>query len=348
MEAPESIYKLRFCAAIRSLCDGLRAKGRHVIVAGDYNIAHTAIDLARPDQNVGNPGYLPEERAWMDTFLAAGYIDTFRHLCPEPGHYSWWTYRVPQGESEQCGMASGLPLHGSGALARLGSGRYPVRRDRLGSLPRFRSSSIFEGFWLPAPAHISGIRRKPMRIRYNAPVTLTFTFISAIVLILSITIMPSLTAQWFSTPAPFRTNVFADYIKLFTYIFGHASVQHYMGNFTMILLLGPILELAYGSGFVLLSIVITAATTGLLNVLIFPNTVLLGASGIVFMMIILSSITNYNKGEIPLTFILVMIVYLGGQVWDALAKQDNISQFAHIAGGLVGSFMGFFRSRSKA
>lgn len=187
-----------------------------------------------------------------------------------------------------------------------------------------------------------------MRIRYNAPVTLTFTFISAIVLILSITIMPSLTAQWFSTPAPFRTNVFADYIKLFTYIFGHASVQHYMGNFTMILLLGPILELAYGSGFVLLSIVITAATTGLLNVLIFPNTVLLGASGIVFMMIILSSITNYNKGEIPLTFILVMIVYLGGQVWDALAKQDNISQFAHIAGGLVGSFMGFFRSRSKA
>ena len=186
-----------------------------------------------------------------------------------------------------------------------------------------------------------------MRIRYNAPVTLTFTFISAIVLILSITIMPSLTATWFSTPAPFRTNVFADYIKLFTYIFGHASVQHYMGNFTMILLLGPILEMAYGSGFVLLSIAITAATTGLLNILIFPNTVLLGASGIVFMMIILSSITNYNKGEIPLTFILVMIVYLGGQVWDALAKQDNVSQFAHIAGGLVGSFMGFFRSRSK-
>lgn len=186
-----------------------------------------------------------------------------------------------------------------------------------------------------------------MKIRYNAPVTLTFTFISAVVLILSITIMPSLTAMWFSTPAPFRTNVFTDYLKLFTYIFGHASVQHYMGNFTMILLLGPILELAYGSGFVLLSIAVTAASTGLLNVLLFPNTVLLGASGIVFMMIILSSITNYNKGEIPLTFILVMIVYLGGQVWDALAKQDNISQFAHIAGGLVGSFMGFFRSRSK-
>ena len=187
-----------------------------------------------------------------------------------------------------------------------------------------------------------------MKIRYNAPVTLTFTFVSAVVLILSITVMPSLTALWFSTPSPFRTNVLGDYLKLFSYIFGSASVQHYMGNFTMILLLGPILEMAYGSGFVLLSVVITAAVTGLMNVLLFPGTVLLGASGIVFMMIILASITNFNKGEIPLTFILVMIVYLGGQVWDALAKQDNISQFAHIVGGLVGSGLGFFRARPRA
>jgi membrane associated rhomboid family serine protease len=187
-----------------------------------------------------------------------------------------------------------------------------------------------------------------MKIRYNAPVTLTFAFASALVLILSITIMPSLTALWFSTPAPFRANVFQDYIKLFTYIFGHASVQHYMANFTMILLLGPLLEAAYGSGFLLLSIAVTAAITGLMNVLLFPGTVLLGASGIVFMMIILSSITNYKKGEIPLSFILVMIVYLGGQIWDALAKQDNISQFAHIVGGLAGSIMGFFRGRPRA
>jgi membrane associated rhomboid family serine protease len=186
-----------------------------------------------------------------------------------------------------------------------------------------------------------------LKIRYNAPVTLTFTFLAAVVLILTSTILPGLTTQWFSTPAPFRTNVFGDYVKLFSYIFGHASIQHYMGNFTMILLLGPILEMAYGSGFLFLSILITAATTGLLNVLLFPNTVLLGASGIVFMMIILASITNFNKGEIPLTFILVMIVYVGGQVWDALAKQDNISQFAHIAGGLVGSLLGFFRTRTK-
>jgi membrane associated rhomboid family serine protease len=187
-----------------------------------------------------------------------------------------------------------------------------------------------------------------MKLRYNAPVTLSFTFLSAIVLLLTSTLLPNLTAQWFSTPAPFRSNHFGDYVKLITYIFGHANVTHYMGNFTMILILGPILEAAYGSGFLLLSIFITAATTGLLNVLFFPGTMLLGASGIVFMMIILASITNFNKGEIPLTFILVMVVYLGGQVWDALAKQDNISQFAHIAGGIAGSFLGFFRARQKS
>ena len=186
-----------------------------------------------------------------------------------------------------------------------------------------------------------------MKLRYNAPVTLTFTFASALVLLLTGTLLPNLTSQWFSTPAPFRSNQAGDYLKLITYIFGHASVAHYMGNFTMILILGPILEAAYGSGFILLSILLTALTTGLLNVIFFPGTMLLGASGIVFMMIILASITNFSKGEITLTFILVMIVYLGGQVWDALAKQDNVSQFAHIAGGVVGSFIGFFRVQPK-
>ena len=96
-------YKLRFCDAMLAFCDGLRAKGRHVVVAGDYNIAHRPIDLARPEQNEGNAGYLPEERAWMDAFTGAGYIDTFRHLCPEPKHYSWWTYRVPTARANNIG-----------------------------------------------------------------------------------------------------------------------------------------------------------------------------------------------------------------------------------------------------
>lgn len=184
-----------------------------------------------------------------------------------------------------------------------------------------------------------------MRIRYNAPVTLTFTLLAAVVLILSQTIAPNIILSFFSTPAPFRTNVFIDYIKLFTHVLGHENIQHFISNFTMILLLGPILESVYGSGFLLLSILITALATGLSNALLFPHVVLLGASGVVFMMIMLSSITNFSKGEVPLTFILIMIVYLGGQVWDALTKQDNISQFSHIIGGLVGSALGFYHKK---
>jgi exodeoxyribonuclease-3 len=88
-------YKLDFCAAMLRLCNALVKKGRHILLCGDYNIAHTPIDLARPKENEGNAGYLPEERAWMDKFTKAGYVDTFRHFHPgETGHYSWWSYRT--------------------------------------------------------------------------------------------------------------------------------------------------------------------------------------------------------------------------------------------------------------
>jgi exodeoxyribonuclease-3 len=96
-------YKLGFCDAILSLCDGVVASGRHVVVAGDYNIAHTPIDLANPKSNEGNPGYLPEERAWMTKYLGAGYSDSFRRFNAEPGQYTWWTYRVPGARERNIG-----------------------------------------------------------------------------------------------------------------------------------------------------------------------------------------------------------------------------------------------------
>lgn len=87
-------YKLNFCAAIKRLANELVREGKHVVLCGDYNIAHTEIDLARPKQNEDNPGYLPEERKAMTTFLKAGYVDAFRHFNKEPGHYTWWSYRA--------------------------------------------------------------------------------------------------------------------------------------------------------------------------------------------------------------------------------------------------------------
>jgi exodeoxyribonuclease-3 len=86
-------HKLAFCDAILQRLDAYRQEGRHVILCGDYNIAHRPIDLANPKQNERNAGYLPEERAWMDELEAHGWIDAFRHACDEPGHYTWWSYR---------------------------------------------------------------------------------------------------------------------------------------------------------------------------------------------------------------------------------------------------------------
>jgi exodeoxyribonuclease-3 len=88
-------YKLDFCAAMLERCRNLVETGRSVVLCGDYNIAHKPIDLARPSENEGNAGYLPEERAWMDTFTASGFADTFRHFHPdEPDNYTWWSYRA--------------------------------------------------------------------------------------------------------------------------------------------------------------------------------------------------------------------------------------------------------------
>ena len=88
-------YKLAFCDAILQYCKKLVKQKKHFVLCGDYNIAHTPIDLARPKENEGSAGYLPEERAWMDTFTKAGFVDTFRYFHPgEKEHYSWWSYRM--------------------------------------------------------------------------------------------------------------------------------------------------------------------------------------------------------------------------------------------------------------
>ncbi len=87
-------YKLTFCRSMLRLLNKLRREGNNVALCGDFNIAHTEIDLANPKENRKNAGFLPEERAWMDRLLGHGWIDTFRHFCDEPGHYTWWSQRM--------------------------------------------------------------------------------------------------------------------------------------------------------------------------------------------------------------------------------------------------------------
>ncbi len=86
-------YKLEFYALLLKLCDELMAEGRQVVVTGDFNTAHQEIDLANPKENVKTSGFLPEERAWIDRYLAHGFVDAYRQLYPERVQYTWWTYR---------------------------------------------------------------------------------------------------------------------------------------------------------------------------------------------------------------------------------------------------------------
>ena len=115
-------------------------------------------------------------------------------------------------------------------------------------------------------------------------------------------------------------------------------MAHLMGNLTFILLLGPIIEEKYGGSNLAIMIIITALVTGISNVFFF-NTGLLGASGIVFLFIILASFGNAKQG-IPLTFILVALLFVGKEVMNSM-ESNNISEFAHILGGACGSLFGF-------
>ncbi|HKX12352.1 MAG TPA: exodeoxyribonuclease III [bacterium] len=87
-------YKLRYSDTVMEYAHNLRKKsGKPVIICGDVNTAHREIDLARPKENEMNTGFLPQERAWVDKFIASGFVDIFRERTPDPHHYTWWSYR---------------------------------------------------------------------------------------------------------------------------------------------------------------------------------------------------------------------------------------------------------------
>lgn len=179
------------------------------------------------------------------------------------------------------------------------------------------------------------------RLKYNSPVILTFSLICLVVLFVPFLNPNSSSSQFghlFVVDSHFQD--ISDYLSLFTYIFGHANEEHLMGNLTFILLLGPIVEEKYGGGSLAWMILVTAVVTALLQIFLFPNVGLLGASGIVFMLIILVSFTNVHSGQIPITFILVAVLFIGKELIASM-NADNISQMAHILGGICGGIFGF-------
>src|SRR4249919_886485 len=176
-----------------------------------------------------------------------------------------------------------------------------------------------------------------MKLTFNSPVILGFSLACVAVFVLD-KIMAGQLMPYFTLGAV-DFNRPMSVLTLFTYVLGHANLDHLIGNLTFILLIGPIIEEKYGDLRTLFMMLVTAFATGIINVLFF-NSGLLGASGIVFMFILLGSFTNSKSGEIPITFILIAILFIGKEIIQSLSN-DQVSQFAHIIGGALGSVFGF-------
>lgn len=185
-----------------------------------------------------------------------------------------------------------------------------------------------------------------VRISFNSPAILGFSFLCFTTLILNF-VSGGLTNKLFFSV--YRSSLLSPftYIRLFGHILGHAGWEHFIGNITLILVVGPLLEEKYGSSNMVFVILSTALVTGIVNFIFFPDVQLLGASGVVFALILLSSLTSIKEGSVPLTFILVAIIYIGGQVYDGIFVNDHVSNLTHILGGMVGAGLGYVMNKNK-
>ncbi len=184
------------------------------------------------------------------------------------------------------------------------------------------------------------------KIQYNSPVILSFAGLSLAALILNYITGGASNRVLFSVYRSSLLNPLT-YVRLVTHVLGHSGYQHYINNMLMILVIGPGLEEKYGSIPLLKAIVITAVVSGLVQMIFFPHTAILGASGIVFMLIVMASLSGMQEGMIPLTLILVFVFYIGGEIISGLFTRDNISQMAHIIGGLSGAVLGYALERKR-
>ena len=183
-------------------------------------------------------------------------------------------------------------------------------------------------------------------IEYNAPVTLSFVFLSLAALLLGYLTGGGSTRLLFSVyRAPLLDLL--SYPRFFLHVLGHASFAHFSSNVTLLLVLGPGLEERYGSRVILCAILVTAFISGLAQWLLFPHAALLGASGIVFMMILMASLGGSRGSGIPLTLILVFLIYVGGEIVSGLSSADNVSQLTHVIGGVCGTVLGVGLRRGK-
>lgn len=176
-------------------------------------------------------------------------------------------------------------------------------------------------------------------LQYNSVLILTFFFLSFGTLILKYVTFGKSNKLLFSTYRSSLLNPLT-YVRFFTHILGHSDWKHFSNNFIYILLIGPMIEEKYGTVNLLIMILITAGTTGIINHIVGRKR-LLGASGIVFMLIMMSSFVNIQVGKIPITLILIFIFYIVNEIIDGILKKDDVSHTGHIIGAICGTIFGF-------
>lgn len=185
------------------------------------------------------------------------------------------------------------------------------------------------------------------KLHYNSPVVLTYAIICTVLLLINY-----LTAGWLNSALLVsygNGSLFnpLTFVRAFLHVVGHADWNHLFSNLILLLLVGPAVEERYGSGNLVIMIICNAVITAIVNGLLF-STGIIGASGVIFMMIILSAFTNMQKGRIPITLIIVAVMYLGREIFNALSSPtDGISQMGHIVGGLVGLGFGIYYYKLK-
>jgi membrane associated rhomboid family serine protease len=180
-------------------------------------------------------------------------------------------------------------------------------------------------------------KRIPL-IDFNSPVILSLFFISLIALVIN-----SITGGMINRLLACYFTGWSDplmYPRLFSHVLAHQDLSHFTGNYLFMLAVGPMVEEKYGSGNLAKMAFITSGATGLINVMFFRSG-LVGASGLLFMLIILASFTNIREGRLPLTVLLVGFLYVGNEIIRGLFSNDNISQISHIAGAICGAVFGF-------
>lgn len=184
------------------------------------------------------------------------------------------------------------------------------------------------------------------KLQYNSPVVLSYFLISLAALALGYVTNGWTTWHLFSVYRAPLTDPLT-YVRFFGHILGHSDMDHFLGNMLLLLVVGPPLEEKYGSSTLLSGILLTALVSGILQFVCFPGAALLGASGIVFMLIMLSSLAGMKNGRIPLTLILVALLYLGQEVWSIVFVRDNVANLMHLVGGACGTGFGFYVAKNK-